>query len=149
MSEFWAIVLGSALATFGGIISTLFTEFLGKRKEKAELKRAVYEDLMNNLNFVSSSDSISPKEFNSFKDKVVSVKSRIYLYGSDEIKEAYNDFVKISMTFDVANKDSKNALTGMIEIIAAQMRKELGFNDKTSKQIAKKYKKHIQSKNGK
>ena len=36
MNEFWALVLGSALATLGGIIGSMITTWLQKRKEKQD-----------------------------------------------------------------------------------------------------------------
>lgn len=146
MNEFWAIVLGAALATVSGIIGALVNEGINKRRGRNDLKRGVYEDLLFNLNCVATSDGVSREEFNKFTERVISVKSRIYLYGSEKIKKTYNDFVMMAMSCDFSDEQKLNGLRGMIEIIASQMKNELGFNDKESKAVTRKYEEYCNQK---
>ena len=50
MNEFWAIVLGSSLATIGGIIGTVFTVLLKKRQEIQNERRSTYIKILNFCN---------------------------------------------------------------------------------------------------
>ena len=139
MSEFWALVLGSGLGIIGGVFGAIINEIISRRRTLLDSRRAVYEDLLIDMQTASTPRSDSEKKDNDFKERVIREKCRIYLYGSEMIKEQYNDFVRMLMVVNSSDKKEQEKLLGMIEIIAAQMRKEMGLHDKTSKRILKDY----------
>ena len=55
MNEFWALILGSALGVFGGVLGTLFTNWLNNKNEIKKEKKLAYFQLLKMCRRVSRS----------------------------------------------------------------------------------------------
>ena len=88
MNEFWALVLGSALAVVGGIVGTLFTQWLDNRNEKQKEKKEAYLNILkfcNRLRFVDSRQAQ-----NVTYDYLTEIASKTLLYASDTVCKEYD-----------------------------------------------------------
>ena len=139
MNEFWALVLGSALATLGGIIGSMITTWLQKRKEKQDEKRKAYIKM---LNFCHRSKLLS-FEGVEFYELIAENTTYGQLYASQKVKEQY-DLVRNTLVElykeGVSQEEIKKKLptiNALINVLAAQIKKELGLSDDQSKKLLK------------
>ena len=137
MNEFWALVLGSALATLGGIIGSMITTWLQKRKEKQDEKRKAYIKM---LNFCHRSKLLS-LEGKEFYELIAENTTIGQLYASMEVKKQY-DLVNNALAElhkensnlkDIENKIK--TINALINVLDAQIKKELGLCDENSKKL--------------
>ena len=137
MSEFWALVLGAALATLGGILGTLFSEALKNREKKQDSKREAYIKLINLCNVILISNVV---DLEKYYNEICEGMTLAHLYASPEVKSSYNDIVNYVIenkhTEMVGNKTVKALLTVMV----AHMKQELKIADSDSKELLKKIK---------
>ena len=151
MNEFWALVLGSCLGIVGGIIGTIFNEYIKTKNEKINTKKEVYFKMLETLNTLKLVDKVNG---NDFQVKNCEMYTLARLYASLEVKKLFDNvqqFIKENEKDIDKDTSTKNMFDALIECLAAQMRKELGTLDKPSKKLLKlieKPKKKRSNKNG-
>ena len=126
MDEFWAIVLGAALATLGGIIGTLFSNSIEKRKEQRNRKTEAYVKTLNFLHKV---------KFKKFKgntfDKTSEIFTILSLYATDNVKRIFGEIMTKIVQNRAEKEDNKDAydeIEKMIDSLSAQMKIELNMD---------------------
>jgi len=140
MNEFWALVLGSALAVVGGIIGTIFTQWLSNIKDKRKDKKDAYINILKfcyRLKYVDSKFSQ-----NVSYDYLTEILSITRLYASDIVLDEYIQIHNLASDLLEIDKDDKkkveeirNVLNAHIDVISAQMKKEIRLGTKKSKQL--------------
>ncbi len=136
MNEFWALVLGSALAVIGGALGTLFAQWLSNIKEKRQDKKDAYKNI---LMFCYKLKYIDNSSVDITFDRLINFLSEAQLYASDKVADEY------VIIHDLASKMISNDKNGIeklrdnldahIDVIAAQMKKELKLKTKRSKKL--------------
>ena len=141
MNEFWALVLGSLLAVIGGIIGTIFTQWLSNIKDRRKDRKDAYEDILQfcyRLKYVYSKYAQ-----NVSYDYLTEILSRTRLYASDKVLEEYIKIHNLASELLDLNKDNdknkiedlREVLNAHIDVISAQMKKEIKLGTKKSKQL--------------
>ena len=144
MNEFWALVLGSALAVVGGILGTLFTQWLVGRSEARKEKKEAYTSILkfcHRLKFVDSKYSQ-----NVTYDYLTEIASKTLLYASDKVATEYEKIHDLAADILEAKdkndkdkiKDLRKTLEAHIDVISAQMKKEVKLETKRSKELLSK-----------
>lgn len=140
--EFWGIVLGAALATLGGIISFLLTNFIQRHNKKKDENRDKKIELYTNmLAFLQT-----VKFVNSFQGEMPfaelsHIAAQAALYASTDVKKAYDDVMgTITKLFErkaktVEWEEAMATVNAYIEVLAAKMKKEIKIEDKHSKKL--------------
>lgn len=139
MNEFWALVLGSALATVGGIIGSLIASWLQKRKEKQDAKRNAYIQM---LTFCHRSKLLSFEGIE-FYELIAETTTYGQLYASQKVKGQY-DLVRNALMelyqeglSQEGIKERIPTINALINVLVAQIKKELGLSDAQSKKLLK------------
>ena len=137
MSEFWALVLGAALATLGGILGTLFTENLKSREKKQESKRAAYLKLINLSNILLINDWVDAENYyNEICEGLTFAK----LYASPEVKSSFTAIIDFAEECKHTGTDGRETIKALITVMVAHMKQELKIADSDSKELLKKIK---------
>lgn len=145
MNEFWALVLGSALAVAGGIIGTLFTQWLTNKHEKQKERKEAYTEILkfcNSLRIIES--RFWNNEFN--MNYLTEILSKTLLYASDTVANEYKKIHDLASKMLEASNNNDNeklknlraTLTAHIDVLSAQMKKELKLESKRSKELLSK-----------
>lgn len=127
MSEFWALVLGAVLATIGGMLGTIFTEYLNNRKCREAEKKETYIKLLELSNTLLMVDPIVRE---SFYEKLCEGRSLAELYASKEVKVLFNEIVLYPKKY--ATEPEEESLSELITAMANQMKVEMGLKEALS-----------------
>lgn len=140
MDEFWAIVLGAALATLGGIIGTIFSNSIEKRKEKKSKKTEAYIKILSFLHTIKFT-KYSEKEF-TFQ-QIAEVTALGKVYGSEQVQKCYDvvtaaisEMYNLEYRSDEYNKKIEE-VNSLINVLTAQMKKEIDLSDDNSEKLLK------------
>lgn len=141
MDEFVALVLGSALAVVGGIIGTLFTHWLSNKKELKKERKEAYSSILKFCYRLKYIDSKSNKDIT--YDYLTEIASKTLLYASDKVSIEYEKIHYLTSELLRATdendkekiKELRQSLNAHIDIISAQMKKELKLETKRSKEL--------------
>ena len=137
MSEFWALVLGAALATLGGILGTWFSEIMKNREKKRENKRAAYLKLINLCNILLTSDMVDVRDY---YNEICEGLTYAKLYASPEVKSAFIAVFDCVDDNGYLGTDGKETIKALITVMVAHMKQELKIADSDSKELLKKIK---------
>lgn len=136
MNEFWALVLGSVLAVVGGALGTLFAQWLSNIKEKRQDKKDAYKNI---LMFCYELKYIDNSSVDITFDRLINFLSEAQLYASDKVANEYaiiHDLARKMISNDKNGIEKlKDDLDAHIDVIAAQMKKELKLKTKRSKEL--------------
>ncbi len=139
MNEFWALVLGSVLATGGGIIGTMITNWMQKRKDKEDEKRKAYINLLIFCHRSKYANLETEELCELFAENVANVQ----LFASVKVQ---TEFIKINELLvelydEGIGQDTRekklNTINALIGVLAAQIKKETGLSDENSKKLLK------------
>ena len=122
MSEFWALVLGAALAALGGMAATFFSYLLQRKNEKNSERKEAYKRLLEIIYFMYSGAKLNPEEDAKLTSESLALAS---LYGSKDVRKAYNNVVQYISTCDRKNMWNDEGLRSLTGILTGKMRKEL------------------------
>ena len=137
MSEFWALVLGAALATLGGILGTLFSEALKSREKKQDNKREAYIKLINLCNVLLISNLVDPEKY---YNEVCEGMTLAHLYASPEVKSSYTDIVNYVIENKHTEMVGNETVKALLAVMVAHMKQELKIADSDSKELLRKIK---------
>lgn len=99
MNEFWALLLGSALAVLGGGLGTLFTNWITVKNEKRKDRKEAYLKI---LEFCNRAILLNfSKKYSEFISDLSQMITLIDLYAT---KELHRDFYRL---LDIVTKDVK------------------------------------------
>jgi len=138
MGEFWALVLGSALGILGGVFGNLFSHWLSTRKELRKEKLDADLNVLQYCNKLKIFDSSLTDDTK--YDDVAKMLSMLYLYSSDKVISEYKKILELAQDlFKISDEGKKEELREKInvhiDVMAAQMKKELKLENKRSKEI--------------
>jgi len=92
VNEIWAIVLGAALATVGGIIGALVNNYINKTNEKEKEKKEAYTKILDFCNQVRLNYNIA---FKNLKINELSFLFTLHdLYLSKKTKNLFDSFIR-------------------------------------------------------
>lgn len=137
MNAFLSTLLGAFLATFGGIIGSIFTFYLTKKSDLRNDKKAAYFNLLSLCEKVIDIES-ADKE--SFLNELTKARAYIMLYGNKDAKREYNKFHHIA-TEERDNPKYYQLLNSQIVMIASSMKCDLGIANRKEREIVKKLRK--------
>lgn len=140
MNEIWAILLGAVLATLGGIIGTIFSNSIEKRKEKKSKKTEAYIKILSFLHTIKFT-KYSEKEF-TFQ-QIAEVTALGKVYGSEQVQKCYDivtaaisEMYNLEYMSDEYNKKIEE-VNSLINVLTAQMKKEIDLSDDNSEKLLK------------
>ena len=140
--EFWGIVLGAALATLGGIISFLLTNFIQRQNKKNDENRDKKIELYTNmLTFLQTVKFVNSFQVEMPFAELSHIAAQAALYASTDIKKTYDDVMDaITKLFDRKAKtaewdEAMATVNAYIEVLAAKMKKEIKLEDEHSKKL--------------
>ena len=87
MNEFWALVLGSLLAVVGGIIGTIFTQWLSNIKDRRKDRKDAYVNILKFCYRLKFLDSKYAQ--NVSYEYLTEILSNTRLYASDKVLDEY------------------------------------------------------------
>ncbi len=137
MSEFWALVLGAALAALGGMLGTLFSDGLKSREKKQDNKRETYIKLVNLCNALLINNLIDPEKY---YNEVCEGMTLAHLYASPEVKSSYTDIVNYVIKNKHTEMEGNETVKALLAVMVAHMKQELNIADTESKKLLKKIK---------
>ena len=138
MNAFLSTLLGAFLATFGGIIGSVFTFNLTKRSDLRNDKKNAYYNLLSLCEEVINIDSANR---DSFVSDLTKTRAYIMLYGNTDVKREFNTFYRIVAKERNNPAKCNELLRSQILLIAAAMKCDLGIEDKRERKIIKKLRK--------
>ena len=125
MDEFWALVLGAILATFGGIITNWISHIIQQRKDKRNKRVDTYVKALNFLHKM---------RFKSFKGYTYEDTSELFtlmgLYASDKVKIHFGKVMAKIVEFRQKtddNNEEAQRIKNLIDGFTALLKKELNL----------------------
>ncbi len=123
MNEIWAIVLGAGLATIGGIIGTVVTNYFHNKNEKNKEKKEAYFKILDFCNKVRFDYGLA------LKGTQLGDLSYIFtledLYVSSEVKKIFDSFMREIVKLNKGEKLDYADAELMQEKLINQIKKEL------------------------